>query len=116
MKTRLFVLFSLYFLIIGCSQSTSPDNPDWVEDLIVQYKNEPVGNPPQSIWRYNYKNQIVYYVPPQCCDQFSTLYDKEGNIIGAPDGGITGNGDGRVTDFFTSRTEEKLIWQDSRQR
>ena len=116
MKTGLFILFSLCFSIISCSQSTSPDNPDWVEDLIVQYKNETVGNPPQSIWRYNYKNQIVYYVPPQCCDQFSTLYDEKGNELGAPDGGITGNGDGRFTDFFTARTDEKLIWQDSRQR
>ncbi len=115
MKTRLFVLFSLYFFIIGCSQSTSPDNPDWVEDLIVQYKNESVGNPPQSIWRYNYKNQMVYYVPPQCCDQFSILYDEKGNELGAPDGGITGDGDGRFTDFFTARTDEKLIWKDPRE-
>jgi hypothetical protein len=116
MKTRLFVSFILYFLIIGCSQSTSPDKPDWVEDLIVQYKNEPVGNPPQSIWRYNYKGKIVYYVPPQCCDQFSILYDEKGNALGAPDGGITGDGDGRFTDFFTVRTDGKLIWQDLRQR
>jgi hypothetical protein len=115
MKTRLFVLFSLYFFIIGCSQSTSPDNPDWVEDLIAQYKNEALGNPPQSIWRYNYKNQMVYYVPPQCCDQFSILYDDKGNELGAPDGGITGNGDGRFTDFFTARTDEKLIWKDQRE-
>ena len=114
MKTGLFVLFSLYLFIIGCSQSTSPDNPEWVE-LIVQFKNEPLGNPPQSIWRYNYNSQIVYYVPPQCCDQFSTLYDNEGNIVGAPDGGVSGTGDSRITDFFTTRTDEKLIWKDPRQ-
>jgi hypothetical protein len=114
MKTRLFVLFGLYFFIIGCSQSTSPNNPDWVENLIVQFKSEPLGNPPQSIWRYNYNGQIVYYVPAQCCDQFSMLYDSDGNIIGAPDGGITGDGDGSITDFFTVRTNEKLIWKDTR--
>ena len=114
MKTRLFVLFGLYFFIIGCSQSTSPDNPDWVEELIVHFKNKPLGNPPQSIWRYNYNSQIVYYVHPQCCDQYSTLYDEDGNIIGAPDGGYSGTGDGRITDFFSARTDEKLIWKDSR--
>ncbi len=114
MKKIIIVLFG--FLIIGCAQSISPDNPDWVEKMIVQFKNEPVGNPPQTIWQYDYKNQKVYYVPPQCCDQFSTLYDEKGNILGAPDGGIDGNGDGRFTDFFTDRKNEKLIWKDSRQR
>jgi len=116
MNKRILLLFGIYFLIISCSQSTSPDNPDWVEALIVQFKNEPVGNPPQSIWQYNYNGQNVYYVPAQCCDQFSTLYDKDGKILGAPDGGITGAGDGRITDFFTARANEKLIWKDSRQR
>jgi len=29
---------------------------------------------------------------------------------------MTGDGDGRFTDFFTVRTDEKLVWQDSRQR
>ncbi len=108
MKNIIFVLFCFCFTIVSCSQSTSPDNPDWVESLIVQFKNEPVGNPPQSIWRYEYNGQIVYYVPPQCCDQFSTLFNENGKILGAPDGGIT--------DFFTVRTKEKLIWKDSRQR
>jgi len=116
MKTRLFVLFVIYFLIIGCSMSTSPDNPDWVEALIVKFKSEAVGNPPQSIWRYNYDGQFVYYVPAQCCDQFSTLYDEDGKILGAPDGGMDGSGDGRITDFFTKSTDEKLIWKDSRKR
>ena len=89
MKSTMVGLF--YFLIISCSQSISSDNPEWIEDLIVQFKNEAVGNPPQSIWRYNFNDQTVYYVPPQCCDQYSTLYDENENVLGAPDGGITGN-------------------------
>jgi hypothetical protein len=100
--------------IIGCSQSTQSDNPEWVDELIRKFKSEPVGNPPQSIWRYDYKGQVVYYIPPQCCDQFSTLFDAEGNVICAPDGGFSGTGDGRCPDFFTKRTNEKLIWKDTR--
>jgi hypothetical protein len=87
---------------------------DWINKLIATFTSEPVGNPPQSIWQYEYKGQTVYYVPPQCCDQFSTLYDAAGNVICAPDGGYTGHGDGQCTDFFTERKNEKLIWQDSR--
>ena len=114
MKSTLFGLFC--FLIISCSQSILSDNPDWVEDLIVQFKNEAVGNPPQSIWGYNYNDQTVYFVPAQCCDQYSTLYDENGNVLGAPDGGIAGNGDGKITDFFTKKTNEKLIWKDNREK
>jgi len=73
-----------------------------------------VANPPASITQYEYKGQAVYYIPPRCCDITSTLYDADGNIVGHPDGGITGQGDGRVPDFFDERTNEKAIWVDSR--
>ena len=36
-------------------------------------------------------------------------------FLGAPDGGFGGGGDGRITDFFTERKNEKLIWKNSRQ-
>ncbi len=105
-------------LVWGCSQSSPPNhvNPDWVSALIHQFESESVGNPPQSIYRYQYNGQTVYYVPPQCCDQFSTLYDSLGKTIGAPDGGLTGAGDGRCTDFFTVRSDEVLVWRDARTR
>ena len=107
-------IFIFLFLICSCSQSTQSENPDWVNELINEFQSKSVGNPPQSIWCYEYKGQTVYYVPPQCCDQFSKLYDANGNIICAPDGGFTGRGDGRCPDFFEERTNEKLIWEDPR--
>lgn len=111
------LLILLFILLTGCSDPSSINGePEWVTILINEFKSKPVGNPPQSIWQYTYDNQIVYYVPPQCCDQFSTLYYKEGNEICAPDGGITGNGDGKCPDFFEKRANEKLIWQDERIR
>ena len=116
MKLNNLTFFAFFiFLLTSCSNPTST-SPHWVDQLIVQFKEEPVGNPPQSIWRYTYNNQIVYYVPPQCCDQFSTLYDEDGNVICAPDGGFSGTGDGKCPDFFEKRKDEKLIWQDERQQ
>ena len=101
----------------SCSQpSSTDDNPQWVKDLITAFQSDPVGNPPQSIWRYEYRHQTVYYIPPQCCDQYSQLYDANGKVVCAPDGGITGDGDGRCPDFFKERTKERLIWQDQRKR
>ena len=117
MRTNLVVAILAIAFLSGCSQSTSPDqNPEWVTRLIAKYASEPVGNPPQSIWRYEFKGQTVYYVPAQCCDRFSTLYNAAGTVICAPDGGFGGSGDGRCPDFVTKRTNEKLIWKDPRTR
>lgn len=94
---------------------TSPSTlPGWVVALIAQFQSAPVGNPPQSIYRYTYKGQTVYYVPPQCCDQYSTLYDAGGQVLCAPDGGIDGRGDGKCPGFLQERTDGALVWRDSR--
>jgi hypothetical protein len=117
MKIVCFVATVAILLSAGCSQSIPPDHyPRWINELIGRFKNEPVGNPPQSIWQYEYRGEIVYYIPPQCCDQFSVLYDSYGNVTCAPDGGLGGSGDGRCPNFFTERKNEKLIWRDVRTR
>lgn len=116
MKFSKYILFVLLIFKFGCSQPTENEIPVWVENLILEFQSQPVGNPPQSIWQYRYKNEIVYYVPPQCCDQYSALYNEGGVILCAPDGGLTGRGDGACVDFFDSRQNEKLIWKDSRSR
>ena len=76
--------------------------------------SEPVANPPALIAEYDYNGEAVYYVPPCCCDIFSDLYDAAGNLIGHPDGSITGQGDGRVPDFLAVRSSETVILRDER--
>jgi len=105
--------------VVGHKETTEvvvpvPEIPEWLAVLIQRLENEPVTNPPASVTQYEYKGQNVYYVPPRCCDIFSDLYDANGNLIGHPDGGITGQGDGRVPDFFEERTNERVIWEDKR--
>jgi len=114
MKARLVAIIAVIMLLVACSQTTQTGNPPWVDQLIKKFESEPVGNPPLSIWRYEYNGQIVYFVPAHCCDISSTLYDTDGNVLCSPDGGIKGAGDGRCTDFFTQRTNEQLVWQDPR--
>ena len=89
-------------------------NSTWLTGLIRTLENEPVANPPAFIAQYEYKGQTVYFLPQRCCDIFSNLYDTDGNIIGHPDGGITGQGDGRASDFFEERQNERIIWVDQR--
>ncbi len=114
MKKYLLVFIVFAILLAGCAQATSTGNPAWVDKLVKQFEKNPVGNPPLSTWRYNYNGQTVYFVPAHCCDIPSVVYDANGNTLCSPDGGITGKGDGKCPDFFSARSNEQLIWQDSR--
>lgn len=104
------------FVCNDLSVDPAPLHPLWVDSLIATYASEPVGNPPRAIWQYTYKGATVYFVPAQCCDQYSDLYDFAGEVIGHPDGGISGSGDGRCSDFITTATAAALIWRDQRSR
>ena len=84
-----------------------------VKVLIEKMKSEAVTNPPRKIYSYIYLGKKVFYLPPFCCDNFSDLYNDSCRLMGHPDGGITGRGDGKIKDFNTA-TEEKLLWADSR--
>ncbi len=96
------------------ASDASDQPPMCVQTLITTMMTQPVGNPPGSIYRCTYNGATVYYLPPQCCDQFSSLISSNCTPICAPDGGFTGRGDGRCTDF--SRDTCTLVWQDSRTR
>lgn len=92
----------------------SQERPLWLTNLIRKQKEHPAANPPAKIYQYRYQRQPVYYLTSRCCDQPGQLYDNQGQLICEPDGGITGQGDGRCPDFFVNRTDETLIWEDKR--
>jgi len=82
----------------------------------VQIANQPVTNPPSAIFSYRYRGELVYFRPQRCCDIPSVLYEADGGVRCHPDGGLSGRGDGRCSDFFSARTEERLIWRDPRRQ
>ena len=99
---------------IGSPAEVIPGIPSWLQSRIASYENSPLGSVPSEVWQYQYGGRTVYYIPSPCCDQFNPLYDASGTVICAPDGGFTGRGDGRCTDFHTARTNGVLIWRDTR--
>ena len=117
----------LMLSIFGCNSSrmnasdVAPEGSKVVADslpvcvkvLIEKMKSEPVTNPPRKIYSYKYLGKKVFYVPAICCDFFSDLYNDSCRLMGHPDGGFTGKGDGSIKDFNTA-TDEKLLWADSR--
>ncbi|MEO6668158.1 MAG: hypothetical protein ABIN36_01700 [Ferruginibacter sp.] len=129
MKTAFFIIS---IVLLSCSSSKSNSNisspseqqsrdtvadpavPACIQKMISQYQSEEKQNPPRQIYSYLYNGKTVYYVTPPCCDFFSDLYDSTCVLIGHPDGGFTGKGDGKTSDFKEVRTNEKLIWKDDR--
>ena len=82
--------------------------------MIKKFSSEEKTNPPRKIYSYTYKGKKVYYVPGPCCDNFSDLYDSNCRLLGHPDGGFTGRGDGKFKDFAQEKKNEKLVWADKR--
>jgi hypothetical protein len=99
---------------IGSSKDDADNMPACIKVKIEEIKTEDARNPPASVYRYNYQRKKVYFIPQYCCDLFSDLLDENCNLICHPDGGITGKGDGKCTDFLDTRTGEELIWKDER--
>jgi|TARA_B110000967_G_C18826839_1_gene531848 hypothetical protein len=112
---KLFIL--LYILILNSSDCKSKEVnkiPKCIQEMIVKISTKEVANPPILIYSYIYNEQTVYYITSKCCDIPSNLYNQDCNRICSPDGGFTGKGDMKCTDFFKKRTEEKLVWKDER--
>lgn len=73
-----------------------------------------MASPPALIERCEYNGKIVYLLPQRCCDEFSNLYSSNGEVMCHPDGGISGRGDGKCSDFMATKKNCQLVWSDSR--
>jgi hypothetical protein len=89
--------------------------PDCIQEKITEISQQEVWNPPAKVYRYLFQEKNVYFIPQRCCDIPSQLFDENCELICLPDGGYTGKGNGACPDFFSARTDEKLIWKDKRE-
>lgn len=85
--------------------------PLCIKRKIDSFKVMQVHEKPQRVIEYRYNGKRVYYVVMPCCDFFNEVFDEDCKFIGAPDGGFTGKGDGKLPGFFKEATNEKLIWE-----
>jgi hypothetical protein len=116
MTRKLWILSILAIIVCACSRTPDRNLPDPIEQLVKEYESGPVGASPRSIWKYSYNGTDVFYVPLSlvCCDQFSELYDRDGEFLCAPDGGLAGDGDGKCPDFIVRRADGMQVWKDPR--
>ncbi len=109
-RTSVFLFFVFTILISYCSNPAEPkDKPVWLNAFIS--KKEAEHYEIAAIWKYEWKNETVYYVIASCCDNFNLLLDENGKKLCSPDGGFTGRGDGKCPNFIKERKNGKLIWE-----
>ena len=94
-------------MAIGPKDSVSP----CIRAKIDSFKVAKDQNKPQNVIEYEYKGKKVYYVTMPCCDFFNEVYDSNCKLLGHPDGGFTGRGDGTLPDFKDEKKKAKIIWQ-----
>lgn len=112
--SSIYILFGLIFLIISCEKSNlNIDAPNCIENEIKKIKIEEVRNPPAQVWKWEVDAQTYYYITSDCCDQYNYLYNSNCEIICAPDGGLTGLGDGNCPNFI-GPIKKTLLWKDNR--
>ena len=85
--------------------------PTCIKNKIDSFKLKEKHERPQSVVEYVYKGKKVYYIVMPCCDFFNEVYDEKCRFLGAPDGGFTGKGDGKLPDFSTEAKPGKEIWK-----
>lgn len=93
----------------GAPPAAEQTAPAWLAAKIKEFEGS--ANPPDLVASYTYQGRLVYYVSPRCCDQYGLLFDSTGTELCAPDGGITGRGDGRCPEFIAQRSNEKILWR-----
>lgn len=115
-------MFKIIAIFLGATllniQTCDKEQKDFIVSKIKELESKPVYNPPASIEEWDYKGVIYYYVTADCCDRFNELYNVQGELVCHPDGGFTGQGDGKCPfDLNSSDTlnlKRKLIWKDDR--
>jgi hypothetical protein len=107
------LLSALFFMSCATHKKAQAVNelPSCLETKIEAMSANPREGTPQSIKRYSYKGQTVYYMLAPCCDKYNIVFDSDCNILGFPDGGYTGKGDGKMPDFHKEATDGKIVWK-----
>lgn len=112
--TAVLVFVQCFVVMAMGSSQEKAGIPQWLQGKIDELGKAPVANPPARVYKCAWQDMTVYYLPPQCCDRYSDLYDESGRIICHPDGGITGRGDGKCKGPLPERDKCTLIWKDDR--
>jgi hypothetical protein len=98
--------------VFSCVRNIDEDPPLWLEKRIEKAEKGLDIHSTYSIWKYVYNNQAVYYFNTYFENEFNYLYDKNGNLLGAPNGGSDDQGDKKIPDFFSKSRNMGMVWEE----
>ena len=114
--STVFIALAIFIIsLFSCSANKKvqhiQETPACIGEKIKAMASDSNQGYPVSVTRYIYRQRTVYYMVSPCCDKFNIVYDSVCNILGYPDGGFSGKGDGKMPDFKNETNGEKVIWQ-----
>ena len=117
MKPSILLLIVVVLFGIVFSACSSPEDkvlpyPNCIQAAIDSILALPLLDPPGKIEQWICEGDPYYYISGGCCDFFNYLYDADCQRVCAPDGGITGNGDGSCPNF-TGEIIKITAWEDA---
>ena len=112
-NSYLIVFFTLILVSCNAPKSLTATSvvPDCLQEKIKKMSADISEGTPVSITQFTYHGQKVYYMVAPCCDKFNIVFDSTCTILGYPDGGFTGRGDGKMINFAKDAIEPKVIWE-----
>ena len=114
MFKRVSVVLIISIKVFFNSAARAFELPQWVMKVTAEKQEAEVDNPPGYIEKCSYQGRDVFYVSTGCCDQYSYVYDADQVQVCAPDGGMTGQGDGKCPDYYDAKKDCVMIWKDTR--
>ncbi|MEO6819834.1 MAG: hypothetical protein ABI266_03345 [Ginsengibacter sp.] len=111
---KLFSAIAIIIFFASCSNSkvatAQSEVPSCLLTKIQQMTADQSQGEPLYVTMFNYKGNKVYYVAAACCDKYNMVFDKNCKLLGYPDGGLMGKGDGSLPNFRQEATNGKAIW------
>lgn len=111
---KLFSVVTVILLFASCSNSkkviTESEVPSCLLTKIQQMTADKSQGEPLYVTMFDYKGKKVYYVAAACCDKYNMVFDDNCKLLGYPDGGLMGKGDGSLPNFRQEAINGKAIW------
>ncbi len=106
MTTLICRVLSILLIVVALSGCDNNDTslPDCVKEMQIS------SDPPIEIWEWRYPNKTYYYLVSPCCDQYNPLFSEDCEFVCAPDGGLSGTGDGTCPDL-SGEVTKRLLWK-----
>lgn len=106
------MLAGITLMMNACKKVTiEADVSSCLERKIRDIKKEENRTLPIEVWQWKVDGENYYYISAECCDMYNMLYDDNCNAVCAPDGGLSGQGDGNCPEF-KGPIEKTLIWKE----